>query len=266
MEALKAYVKVIEPYHLKLAGLAIIICYVIYAILTIPPDEQYHLLIREPVPADKLQGASVVLAPKFHSGGEYTFQTWMYIDNYEYRSGLPKHVFTIGPPIPGRAIMVGILYPNENKMMIRVNQKDAIDTEDDPDMTKFTNLQKLFRGRGRIAGNGYPICDLQEIPLKKWVFIAIVVTGRVIDVYMDGKLSRSCVTQGIPYVECEKTISLGRMGGWGGSISATRFFGYALTPALVNDLYMKGPTDIVELKKNFGFIGFIVELLGQKNQ
>jgi hypothetical protein len=52
------------------------------------------------------------------------------------------------------------------------------------------------------------------------------------------------------------------MGGWAGALSTTRFYGYALTPDVVYDLYQEGPDVGRGLNNKFGFAGFLGERLG----
>ena len=252
---------------------AIFVVYIVYTILNPPPDMLEQLVLSDRREGSELKGAQFQLTPEITSGGEYTFQTWMFISNYDYRAGQPKHVFTISSDakavadVEPHVSMIGILYPNENKMMIRINQQGQTGTETSPDLTLTKNITSLFRGN--LSSNmfqtslDYPLCDIQNLPLQKWICLTISVNGRVVDVYVDGKLSRSCVCAGVPVVDKgNQYITLGLLGGWGGSISTTRFYGYALTPARIYELYAQGPEDQRGLDKKYGFIGFLFERLG----
>ena len=42
------------------------------------------------------------------------------------------------------------------------------------------------------------MCDLTDIDLQRWINITVSVNGRIVDVYYDGKLARSCVLPTIP--------------------------------------------------------------------
>jgi len=347
------------------AILAIIVLYTVYVILVPPPDVYQQVLLTDMRRGNELQGTQIQIKPPMRTGGEYTFQTWLYIDNYDYRSGQPKHVFTIssdgqpGASRPPHVTMIGVLYPNENKIMIRVYQAGAVEgfavdlrslpesqqiaafqnpsadtctqlsntpggvpppdmltravglcaqspaaagmsalqcaavsamqkcknggagapsgsgsggpssggDPDHPDLTLLSNLTELFQGKGAesaLKGSlDFPMCDLQNIPLQKWICLTVVMNGRVMDVYMDGKLARSCVLPGMPVVEKGNNyLSLGLLGGWAGAVSTTRFYGYAVTPAVVYELYQEGPDTGRGLNNKYGFAGFMAERLG----
>jgi hypothetical protein len=49
----------------------------------------------------------------------------------------------------------------------------------------------------RMSGNTKP-CDIKNIKLQKWVNITMSVNGNTVDLYLDGKLVRTCVLTVIP--------------------------------------------------------------------
>ena len=274
-------INLLQPYKSQITlGLylviAILLAYAIYVTLMPAASPFEQVLLTDYRRANELAGTQIQIMPPMKSGGEYTFQTWIFVDNYDYRAGQPKHVFTIasdGKAPSGReehVTMIGVLYPNENKMMIRVNQAafpSPPESTEGPDMTLTKNIKDLFQG-GNTAARfkstmDYPMCDIQNLPLQKWICLTIVVAGRVVDIYLDGKLSRSCVLPGVPVVEQGNNfLTLGMLGGWAGAVSTTRFYGYAVTPDVVYALYDEGPDRGRGLATKYGFAGFLAERLG----
>lgn len=255
------------------AIVAIFIVYTVYTVLFPAPDQYEQVILQDTRGADELKGAVFKLKPPMQTGGEYSLQTWIYINDWDHRSGSPKHVFTIhsdGRPGSGRpehATMVGVIYPNENKMMIRIHQEtEGSGAQNGEDLTIYNNLNDMFRNKKPMVRSSldYPICDITDLDLQRWLCIAIVVNGRVVDVFMDGKLARSCVCPGIPTIEHGKhSLTLCKTGvTFGGLLSTTRFYGYALTPARIYDLYQEGPAEKRGLDKRYGFIGWLAERLG----
>lgn len=258
---------------------AAVIFYIVYIVLFPPPDDFQQVIIPDTVSATGLD-VQVKIKKKvvIETGGEYTFTTWLYIANWDYKAGQVKHVFTIssgnGTAANGRpdhVTMLGALYPNENKMMIRVFQDATTASAPLPnqgmDFTVKSNLSQLFSGSvGMNALNssvGFPICDINDIDLQKWINLTVVVNGRVIDVYVDGKLARSCVTAGIPTVEkADQYLTVGQHQGWGGSVSSTSIFGYALTPGRIYEIYQTGPNQGTGYDAKYGFMGWLGERIG----
>ena len=264
---------------LSLAIYVIVAAAVVYSVYTVlfpPPDKFQQNILTSTLPGSELQGRTTALVPPMATGGDYSLQFWLYLNSWDYKSGQAKHVFSIasdGKPAGGRPAhvsMLGMLYPNENKMMIRVNQDpESLSAAgiSDPDFTIANNISALYKGTMSPGTypttTSYPICDIQELDLQKWVCLSIVVSGRVIDVYVDGKLSRSCVCPGVPIVETgNNSIVLGDNSGFGGAMSTCNFYGYALTPAAIYAFYQNGPAIKAGLDAKFGFIGWLAQTLG----
>jgi hypothetical protein len=193
------------------------------------------------------------------TGGEYTISFWMYISDWSYRSGLAKSVLEIvdNANESNNSLLTTILYPNEAKMMVRVHT----DKSDGADYTKRANFTNLMGGNGAITGGMQsPICDLQDIDLQRWINVTVSVNGRIVDVYYDGKLARSCVLPDVPVAATtgRQSVVIGRSGGFGGKVSGIQFFGYALTPDRIYSIYQGGPRGAA------GFLGYVQDKLGIK--
>ena len=97
--------------------------------------------------------------------------------------------------------------------------KTAYDSENNaPSMNPNANPQEVDIKRP---------CDISNIPLQKWVHIGIVLSNRTLSVFMDGKLSRSCVLKNVPKVVDGK-LYLFQNDGFNGKISDFMYVNYAL--------------------------------------
>ena len=89
------------------------------------------------------------------------------------------------------------------------------------------------------------MCDLPEVDLQRWVNLTVSVNGKTVDVYLDGKLARSCVLPDFYKVDAGGySASLLEYGGFGGQISTTSVYDAALNPEQVYKKYMAGPEPI----------------------
>jgi hypothetical protein len=88
-------------------------------------------------------------------------------------------------------------------------------------------------------------CTVANVPIQKWVNLIISVYGRTLDIYIDGKLSRSCVLDGMYKVDegNDPTLELGGPDGFGGYIGQTRVANFAYSPDQVYKHYLSGPFD-----------------------
>jgi len=83
-------------------------------------------------------------------------------------------------------------------------------------------------------------CDIKNIPLQKWVHITYILNNRTVDIYIDGKLERSCVLRGVPKLN-NSPLYVCDNNGFFGKISNLVYYKYALKPNEVYELYSKGP-------------------------
>lgn len=202
--------------------------------------------------------------PMLFTGGEVTLAFWMYISDWEVRSGRMKHVVTVkGLKGNHNSIVVGI-YPYENKLMIRVKTAGtgaasstgapasptvAASGSDYNDITAYNNLFGPNNTGSSDFMNtvNYPVCDLPEFDLQRWVHVNIVINGRVCDVYLDGKLSRSCMLDNV--IRFPKAVGAAgtavdacQFGGFGGALSKVQLYSYAITPDRAWAMYQSGPS------------------------
>ena len=251
---------------------AAVIIYYIYGWYSAPTTD--IILLNTKVPANQTTSATISTGslPAIRLGGAYTLSMWMYINSYDYRPGKPRSVFTItdaqyytpGTPASGQFLAVGILYPNEPKMMIRF----ATTGSRPDDYTQLDTYMSYMNGSYSTNSDSNPIelpsCDVMEIDLQRWINLTISVNGRVVDVYMDGKLSRSCVLSDLPLASQDKAqaITLGGPLGFSGYFGTTQFSGSALSPDKIYSLYQAGPYPGIDT----GFIGFLANKIGIKLQ
>lgn len=242
----------------------LVVLYYLYKFL-IADNELETICLSSSAPAN-VPGASAIKAQQgVLTGGLYTLSFWMYISNWDYRSGQAKSVIQIvDKTVTDYSLLTTILYPNEPKMMVRVHTMTQA-TGGDVDYTMNTNATNLLNGAAGATmftpSINMPICDLQDIDLQRWIHVAISVNGRIVDVYYDGKLNRSCVLSDLPVAPTpgNQAIVWGNNGGYGGSISNITFYQYALTPDRIYAIYQGGP----QASSN-GLLGYLADMLGIK--
>ena len=196
------------------------------------------------------------------SGGEYSLSFWMHVNTWDYRAGLAKSVLQIVDSADkSSSLLTTILYPNESKMMIRVKTEG---TQGGTSYNNYGNFDALLSGSQGASmfspSVETPMCDLVDIDLQRWINVTISVNGRIVDVFYDGKLARSCVLPEIPVAPMtgRQAVVIGSKGGFGGKISGIQFFAYTLTPDRIYSIYQAGPRGAA------GFIGYLTEKLGIK--
>jgi len=197
--------------------------------------------------------------PAIYEGGEFTVSTWIYISNWSYRAGFNKHIFSLGGPnFDTIRIYLGGQKPS---LQVRLQTRDAstvyTSTDKPSESLDKLTLNSVFGILQTHSGllDASPLCDLPEIDLQRWVHISVAVNSRTVDVYLDGKLARSCVLPSFYRVDAGSySATLLAYGGFGGKISTTSVCDSALNPEQVYKNYMAGPepiTNIVSWIKSF---------------
>jgi len=183
--------------------------------------------------------------PQIYPGGEYSISTWIYVTNWGIRKGYNKPFLILSggaPESTGYMTLVMYLGQFTNKLGVRVSSDGADSTSH---TLTFTNsLTAIVAGQSPYtdASTDFKKCDIESIDLQKWVNIVAVLTGRSIDIYIDGKLSRTCLLDGLFKADGDvPTLRLGGPTGFGGIIGMTRAANFAYSPDRIYSYYQEGP-------------------------
>jgi hypothetical protein len=192
--------------------------------------------------ADEMTVASNAIPPLVE-GGEYTVSFWMYINDWSHRNSMPKHVISIGSPLSsttGFETLLVYLGPTTNSLHIRTQAEDVATTNTTAPLT-VTNVANIF-GQLPATSTQTKGCDLETVEMQRWVNVTIAMNGRTTDVYLDGKLARSCVSSGFYRVPATGyQLNAFSYGGFGGFMSNLQLFDSALNPEEVHKIYSTGP-------------------------
>jgi len=248
------------PVFIVFAGL--IGLYFLYQYLFGPKQNNAYPLITSiqsaRTPADKpLIFSTGQLAP-LYEGGEFTISTWIYITDWHHRANKNKAILRIGGKTDQSSsaatnfdtirMYLGAVTPT---LHVRLDSKNrdvsSTDKGDSLDTSTYTmTYDNVQTGSGLLDSTHK--CDIREIPMQRWVNIAVAVNGKTVDVYIDGKLSRSCVlpnpfkvdSSGYTGVALEKE-------GFGGQIANMIMYDTALNPEVIYKNYMAGPEPITSI-------------------
>lgn len=184
--------------------------------------------------------------PPLYGGGEFSISTWIYITNWGVNRSNNKVFLTLsggGPSEGGFQTLVMYLGQRLNKLGIRVSYDSSASVGSSNILnTAQVGLIKSGTTPYTDTAGDFKKCDIESVDLQRWVCITAVLTGRTLDIYMDGKLSRSCVLDGMFKVDgTNATIKLGGPNGFGGYIGMTRAANFAYSPDQVYKHYQNGP-------------------------
>jgi hypothetical protein len=234
----------------------VVLLYYIYKYFFESQGTDSRSIITTAIPGNPASSPKPYEIPAVYEGGEYSITFWTYITAFKDQVGKSKHILELAPNTttgsPTSTLVVG-LGPFNNKLMVRVNT-NATGTE----RLTQTNVQGIFQPTrvpsGQLLNDTMPVCDLPEVELQRWVCFGIVLNGRTIDVYMDGKLARSCVLPSFYTVDVNGvSLKILQYGGFDGFLSNVYVHNGALNPDQIYRIYMNGPADTV----SGGFWGWI---------
>jgi hypothetical protein len=83
-------------------------------------------------------------------------------------------------------------------------------------------------------------CEVQNFPLQKWVNLIISLYGRTLDIYIDGKLFRTCVLPGVAKVATNTAIHVTPSGGFDGFTSNFQYWADSTNPQQAYNIYKSG--------------------------
>lgn len=188
-------------------------------------------------------------------GADFTISWWMYISTWDSaKMGVIKPVLAISDPhvsnpalkASAAYVMTSFLYPTKNMLGIRFHTR-GVGSDQLTWITHFlSNATSAATAQQTLNTDGYtPMCDINDVDMQRWLNFTCVVSGRVLDVYYDGKLNRSCVLPG-PVVGSapgsgNQYVIPSIAGGFNGFLNSVFFSGLALTPDRIYGLYQEGP-------------------------
>jgi hypothetical protein len=234
-----------------LFGLAfIVLLYYIYQWMFGSNGLEGQTLLNAVVPANPT--TAVVLDkskfPAVFEGGEYSVNLWVYINDYSLNRGQAKHIVSIdGKDFSTLAIYLG---PYKSSLHVRVHTSSTAGQLEMSSQASDTNLSTesmiAIFAPGSSAAAPFATtrpCDISDIDLQRWVQVTVTLNGKVVDVYIDGKLARSCILPTVFKVNGQDlSFTMADYGGFGGFMSAVSAYNYALNPEQVWRLYMSGPS------------------------
>uniref|UniRef100_A0A6C0LMV5 Lectin/glucanase superfamily protein n=1 Tax=viral metagenome TaxID=1070528 RepID=A0A6C0LMV5_9ZZZZ len=165
----------------------------------------------------------------------FTYSYWFYVNDWNYRYGHKKVLFgRMGASLPGGSIdnldklqpcPAVILGAIENNLAITLACFGVADGEAQAD------------GENNTVNH---TCVVSNIPIQRWVNLLISVYGRTLDVYLDGKLVRTCLLPGIAAVKNNAPVIVTPMGGFDGWTSKLQYWPNSYNPQQAWNTYLQG--------------------------
>ena len=82
-------------------------------------------------------------------------------------------------------------------------------------------------------------CDIVDFPIQRWVHLCLVLHNRTLDVYINGKMKRSCTYEKPPIINKED-LHITDKGGFKGQLSEFKYYNRTLSPNEIYWIYRRG--------------------------
>ena len=83
-------------------------------------------------------------------------------------------------------------------------------------------------------------CDIINIPIQRWIHVSIILDNKTLDVYLNGKLKRSCTYDNVPKIY-NKNVYVTQDGGFKGFLSDMQYYNKPLSANQVYNTYLSSP-------------------------
>jgi cbb3-type cytochrome oxidase subunit 3 len=189
--------------------------------------------------------------PQVTQGMNQSFSTWIYVADWNYKFGQYKNILWKGQP----------------SSVSTTSGTPSISNVHCPSLWLYPLTNSLKVVTSTSVPEQVESCDIQNIPLMTWVHIVYVLNNRTVDIYINGKLERSCALRGIPTITNDPVyITQGSpQAGYYGQIGKTQYFTYALLPNNVANLYQQGPLGTTQYQIQFFTNGQFISITNGNN-
>lgn len=175
-----------------------------------------------PIPQNPKSNGAITINRSINSpsGIEFTWSVWIFINDVSSSNGKYKHIFSKGNNIdvqnnglyfPNNAPGMYI-YPNTNDLLIVMNTYDSIQEE----------------------------ITIKDIPIGKWINVILRCRDKILDVYINGTITKSVNLNGVPK-QNYGDVFVAMNGGFNGNLSELRYYDYAVGLNEINGLSTMGP-------------------------
>lgn len=167
--------------------------------------------------------------------GAFGMQWWMFVKDWNYGFGKEKVVLSRADPTNQNVLNPKVsLHPTDNTL--RVSVSIFPDSEGSSGKTEPAPADS-----GGSSTDDVYVCEVPNIPLQTWFSAGVSVFGRNLDVYVDGKLVKSCFLPGVPK-PATGDITLSPSGGFSGYLCNFNYYARMLTPGDASNFYSSGTT------------------------
>jgi len=144
-------------------------------------------------------------------GMTFFYTAWIKIDDFAYRYGQQKVIFTKGPEDLSSMCPALLIDGTTNSLLVKMD-----------------------------TFGGTEVIPISNIPAKKWIHFALAVDQDSVDIYINGTLYLHRTLTQLPK-QNQSVVTTGVAGGFAGKIANLQYYPYFLTPDTVKTAMASTP-------------------------
>jgi hypothetical protein len=210
-----------------------------------------YYVFRDPYTLQNLQNGqnmSTINASSLATNGSnipssnFAYSIWFYVNDFNYRYGSPKVIFgRMGGPtasnVGGYSTGSGSIDDISGMDPCPAVVLGAIENNVEIYLGCFPGVNQTPTDGGNTIVHK---CSVSNVPVQKWVNLVISVYGRSLDVYIDGKLVKTCLLPGVANINNNADVYVTPVGGFDGWTSRFQYYPNSLNPQEAYNIYTKG--------------------------
>ena len=173
----------------------------------------------------KIEADDLASSTSSGSTSNFTYSIWFFIDDWNYRYGEAKVIFGrmttgTGETQPCPSVVLG---PVQNNISVSLAVYPGLDEAPE-------------------SGENFIVheCAIANVPIQRWCNFFMSVYGRTLDLYLDGKLVRTCVLPGVAKIDSTAPVYITPMGGFSGWTSRFQYWTESSDPQKAWNTYKAG--------------------------
>jgi len=220
--------------------LIIVLLYVIVSYMTSGPPTLS--LMNSGTTLQQISSAVLAKSGELNSSN-FSYSIWFYISDWNYRYGEEKVLFGRMDSTPAPAQGSSAQTKISGKRPCPLVTLGTIQNNVNIALSVFppANSSELTTDDTKESDNSITHnCNVSNVPIQKWVNLLISTYGRTLDVYLDGKLVKTCVMPGIAKINTSADVFITPNGGFSGWTSSFQYFPTSTDPQSAWNIYRKG--------------------------
>ena len=192
------------------------------------------------------ENTTIFLSENEQSGLEFTYSIWLNLDGIDTNTQL-KHIFNKGIIDTSNKfgdISANTKLPVSESTLNKTYNSPGLYTYKNDDgsisLRVFMDSYTQIGNMGNLSNQAQTI-DITNVPIKKWFNTTIRVENRVMDVYINGTLTKRKDLESIPRQNFSD-VYVCQNGGFVGKLSDLRYFNKSLNVFEINAIVNSGPT------------------------